>query len=68
MRRAPRYPVFLATGAVVGVALALVFGLGGATPTTMGRGPLVGYLSIALGLFGALLGAVVALLLDRGRS
>lgn len=67
VRRAPRYPVFLVTGTVVGVVTALVAGLSGPTPTSMGRGPLVGYLSVALGLFGALLGAIVALLLDRRR-
>jgi hypothetical protein len=67
VRRAPRYPVFLGTGAAVGVLVAVVAGLSGAATGETSRGELVGYLAIGFGLVGGLLGGLVAVVLDRGR-
>ncbi len=71
VRRAPRYPVFLLTGGVVGVLVGLVAGLSGPLSPSPAPGPgraaLVGYLGLGLGLLGALAGGVVAVVLDRGR-
>ncbi len=67
VRRSPRYGGFLVTGGVLGVLVAIVSGLSGSADPAIGRGPLVGYLSIGLGLLGALLGGLVAVLLDRVR-
>ena len=67
VRRAPRYGAFLLTGGIVGVVVAVVAGLAGPGDPGQSRGPLIGYLAVLLGLLGALLGGVVALLLDRRR-
>jgi hypothetical protein len=67
VRRAPRYGAFLGTGAVVGLLAALVGGLTGPGDPSVGRGPLVGYLALSLGLLGALLGGGVAVLIERFR-
>ncbi|HEX3002851.1 MAG TPA: hypothetical protein VHO27_01460 [Angustibacter sp.] len=65
VRRHPRYSAFLLTGGVVGVVVAVVAGLAGSAGQS--RGALIGYLAVLLGLLGALLGGVVALVLDRRR-
>jgi hypothetical protein len=67
VRRAPRYGAFLVTGAVVGVVIAVVSGLSGPSDPSVGRGALVGYLAMALGLLGGLVGGAVAVVLDRVR-
>lgn len=66
-RRAPRFRAFLLTGAVVGAVVGLVVALlapgeeGSAfTGRTVG-----GFLAMALGLFGALVGGLAAVLVDR---
>ena len=68
VRRHPRYGAFLLTGGVVGLVVAVVAGLAGSPDPGQSRGPLIGYLAVLLGLLGALLGGVVALVLDRRRS
>jgi hypothetical protein len=68
VRRHPRYSAFLLTGGVVGLVVAVVAGLAGSGDPGQSRGPLIGYLAVLLGLLGALLGGVVALVLDRRRS
>lgn len=68
VRRHPRYSRFLLTGGVVGVVVAVIAGLAGSPDPGQSRGPLIGYLAVLLGLLGALLGGVVALVLDRRRS
>ena len=68
LRRAPRYRVFVVTGAVlgavVGAVLALALADGG---TIFSRGTVAGYLAAIGLLVGGLLGAAVALLADRPR-
>lgn len=65
-RREPRYGVFLATGAALGLLAAAVVALL-ADPAGSGRGPLFGYLATALVLVGGLLGGLVAVLLAGTR-
>lgn len=67
VRRAPRYEVFLGFGALLGVAVALVSGLTGPIEAGFGRAKLVGYLAIGFGMLGALLGGLVAVLIERLR-
>ena len=43
MHRSPKYGAFLVTGALVGVALAVVSGLMGTGDGSMGTGQLIGY-------------------------
>jgi hypothetical protein len=63
--RAPRYPVFVIMGAVVGLVVALLSSTTGPVDPSVGRGPLVGYLGLALGLLGGLLGGLVAVVVER---
>lgn len=65
VRRAPRYGVFLATGALLGLVIALVSGLSGPGDPGVGRGKLVGYLAIGFVLLGALLGGLLAVSIER---
>ena len=65
VRRAPRYGVFLATGALIGLVTALVSGLTGPGDPGVGRAKLVGYLAIAFVLLGATLGGLVAVSIER---
>jgi hypothetical protein len=53
------------TGALVGVALAVVSGLMGTGDGSIGTGQLIGYLAMVFGLLGALLGGAVAVLIER---
>lgn len=62
VRRAPRYGVFTATGAVVGMLVALVLTLLSGPGDEYSSGSVLGYLAVALGAFGALLGALVGVL------
>ena len=65
MHRAARYGAFLVTGAVVGVALAVISGAIGTGDGSLGAGRLIGYLAIVFGLLGALLGGAIAVLIER---
>lgn len=70
VRRAPKYAPFVVTGVVVGVLLGVVvaFAYGDPAQTEeLSRATLARYFAAALGLFGAVLGAVAALLLERRR-
>ena len=63
-RREPRYGAFLVTGALVGVlAAAAVVLVVGAPSATYTRPTVLGYLAVSLGLLGALLGGLAAVLL-----
>jgi hypothetical protein len=68
-RRAPRYGSFLATGAVLGIALGIVLSviqsLRDKDTSQFSLNTVVGYVAATLGLVGALLGAGLAVLLDR---
>jgi hypothetical protein len=68
VRRAPRYETFLGTGAVLGIVVALVAGSIGPVDPQTGRAKLIGYLAMALILIGGLLGAGVAVALERFSS
>ena len=68
LRRAPKVGVFLALGALVGV-------VGGGVATVVAGfqpgeavGPTLGYVSLVGGVVGMVLGALVALVLDRRAS
>jgi MFS family permease len=65
VRRAPRYKVFLATGALIGLVVALVTGSAGPVDPQTGRAKLIGYLAMGLILLGGLLGGLVAVALER---
>jgi hypothetical protein len=66
VRRSPRYIAFLGTGAVVGVVAGIVLALGpGAGVDDKVR--LLAYLCALLAGLGALLGGVVALVLEGRR-
>jgi hypothetical protein len=68
-RRAPRYGSFLVTGAIlgiaIGIALSLVQSLRDSDSSEFSLNTVVGYVAATLGLVGALLGAGLAVLLDR---
>ena len=75
VRRAPRYGRFITLGALVGalVALLLTFAISGqpAQPELelgFDRGPVFGFLLLLCATIGAALGAVAALLIDRGSA
>ena len=65
VRRSPRYGAFLATGAVLGLLVALVAGSVGPVDPQTGRAKLIGYLAMTFVLLGALAGAGVAVALER---
>ena len=65
VHRSPKYGAFLVTGALVGVALAVISGLMGTGDGSMGTGQLIGYLAMVFGLLGALLGGAVAVVIER---
>ena len=67
LRRAPRYRAFVITGAALAVLVAAVSTV--ALPVTgkYSAGSVFGYLAVSLGLFGALLGAAAAVLVERPR-
>ena len=75
VRRAPRYGRFITLGALVGavVALVLTFAFSG-QPVDPGlelgfdRGQVFGFLLLLCATIGAAIGAVIALLIDRGSA
>ncbi len=66
-RRLPRYPAFLVSGAAVGLLAALVLVLGPGAGVD-DRTRLIAYLCALLGGIGALLGGLIAVLIDARRS
>jgi hypothetical protein len=65
VRRAPKYVPFLILGGLVGVALAAFIAYGLPGDASFDRGSVFGFFLVMLGAGGAILGAVVALVLDR---
>jgi hypothetical protein len=65
VHRSPRYGAFLVTGAVIGVAVAVLSGLLGTGDGSIGTGQLIGYLAMVFGLLGALLGGAAAVVIER---
>lgn len=66
VRRAPRYRAFVLAGAMVGVLVAIVLVLVVPGDQPLGTGPVLVFLGLIAVLVAALLGAVVAVLVDRG--
>ena len=67
LRRAPRYRAFVLTGVLAGVLVALVVSRLTADAPTFSSGSILGYLAVILGLIGGVLGAGVAILVERPR-
>jgi hypothetical protein len=67
LRRAPRYGSFVVTGAVIGAVIGLVLSVSRPSTGQFSQNSVIGYVAATLGLLGALLGAGVAVLLDRRR-
>jgi hypothetical protein len=65
IRRAPRLPVFLVLGAVLGVILALVLTAVGNLDPKVGFGATFGYLCLWCIPIGLVVGALVAIVLDQ---
>jgi hypothetical protein len=65
VRRSPKIGVFLIAGVVLGALVALIAGNVAPTDPTTPKTQVIGYLLVVLAPVGALLGGVVALLLDR---
>ena len=67
LRRAPRYRAFVSTGVLAGLAVALVLSRFSPSGTGFSGGSTLGYLAMVLALLGAVLGAAVAVLVERPR-
>ena len=67
LRRAPRYRAFVSTGILAGLAVALVLSRFSPSGTGFSGGSTLGYLAMVLALLGAMLGAAVAVLVERPR-
>jgi H+/Cl- antiporter ClcA len=65
IRRAPKYLPFVLVGAVVGLIIALVVTSLYPADPTVGLAAILGYFGIIGFAIGALIGAIVALVLDR---
>lgn len=65
VRRAPRYRSFVVAGGLVGVVLAVVLVLVVPGDQPLGRGPVLVFVALTAVAVTALLGAVVAVLVDR---
>ena len=65
IRRAPRFSVFLVLGALVGILVALILTASFPIDPRVGFGAVFGYFAIYGFVGGLLVGAVVALILDR---
>lgn len=65
IRRAPKYPVFLAIGGAVGAIATVAITSAFPADPSIGLGPTIGYFMLFGVPFGVALGAVLALVLDR---
>lgn len=65
VRRAPRFVPFLVLGGVLGLIAAGIAAFAGPANPDYDRGTVLGFFSVLFAIFGVLLGALVALVLDR---
>jgi hypothetical protein len=65
VRRAPKYVPFLILGGLLGFALAAILAFGASGDASYDAGTVFGFFLVPCAAGGAILGAVVALLLDR---
>jgi hypothetical protein len=65
VRRAPRYPAFIGLGVVLGALVALVLTFAFPESGEYDRGQVFGFLLLWCGAFGAALGGVTALVIER---
>lgn len=65
IRRAPKFSVFLVLGALVGIFVALILTASFPIDPKVGFGPVFGYFAIYGFVGGLLVGALLALVLDR---
>lgn len=65
IRRAPKFSAFIVVGAVLGFLFTLILTSQSPPDPTVGFGPTLAYFSIYGVTAGGLLGAVVAIILDR---
>jgi membrane associated rhomboid family serine protease len=65
IRRAPKFSVFLIVGGALGVIVALILTSLFPVDPNIGFGPIFGYFAIFGLVGGVLIGAIVALILDR---
>jgi uncharacterized membrane protein len=68
VRRSPRYFRFMLTGAVVFAVVALILTFAFPSNPTYDRGTVFGFLLAVCAVVGVVVGAVVALLLDRATA
>lgn len=66
-RRAPRFPVFIGLGVVVGIIVAVLLTYSQPPSSGYTYSQVLGYTAVAGGLIGGLLGGLVAVLLDWRR-
>jgi len=64
-RRAPDFTAFLITGGLVGLLIGVFLGLFGPEDARYGTSAAVGFFGVFCAALGALLGGVVAVLLDK---
>ncbi len=70
LRRAPRYRAFVVSGVVAGILLGVVLAFVVEPPTgpeEFSRGTIVRYFAVILGLLGGVVGAGLAVLVERRR-
>jgi hypothetical protein len=68
VRRAPRYGSFVVTGVIIGVVIAVILSFSRPTTGQFSSNSVVGYVAAIFGLLGALIGAALAVILDRRHS
>jgi membrane protein DedA with SNARE-associated domain len=67
VRRAPKYPAFVLSGALLGVLIGVLLGLIGSSAVDVSQASLLGYLAALCALLGGVIGAAAALIIERRR-
>ena len=65
VRRTPRFPAFLISGALVGLLIGLFLGVFGPGDARYGASAALGFLGLICAGLGVLVGGVIAVLLDK---